>query len=218
MNRAAELGPSRFSWWQDWRGKTAAIIASGPTAKNAPIHLLRDRGVKFIAIKNNIELCPWADVVYDCDGVWFRNVGGLPDYKGLKLSYSDQACSQFSDIRKISIKMIDKILVDEPGLVGSGKNSGFQSLNIEVQFGATRIILVGYDMHGRDGVHWYGRNVGPGMNNPDDNNFSQWVRALDAAAPDLHRLGVEVANVSPTSMLRGFPHTTIERTIVDWNL
>lgn len=90
-------------------------------------------------------------------------------------------------------------------MVGSGGNSGFQALNLAVQFGARRILLVGFDMNDRGGVHWYGRNSWPMANNPDHNNFRRWIAAFEGAAPLLKSMGIEVVNLSPHSAIQCFP-------------
>jgi len=218
-NKAAELGQSRFKWWKDWRGECVAIIASGPSTKGAKLDLLRDR-IHVIAIKENVNLCPWADVVYGCDEAWWIHRRGLPEYKGVKISYAARACSTFRDIHKIEIRdpRCDRLLVDEPGAIGSGANSGFQALNLAVQFGVNGVILVGYDMHRRNGEHWYGRNMGYGMNNPSEDNFQRWVRGFDAIAGELKGRGIDVVNTSPSSALKCFRFSGIEQTLDAWGL
>lgn len=115
------------------------------------------------------------------------------------------------DIKRIKINIDrDDILTGEVGLVGSGGNSGFQALNLAVQFGALRIALVGFDMTDRSGVHWYGRNRWNRANNPDHSNFRRWITAFDRAAPDLKNMGVEVVNCSPHSALTCFPKVSVE--------
>ena len=42
--------------------------------------------------------------------------------------------------------------------IGGGGNSGFQALNLALQWGARKIILVGFDLTDENGLHWYGRN------------------------------------------------------------
>lgn len=208
-------------WFPDWRGECVAIIASGPSAKQATIGALKDR-VRVIAIKKNIELCPWADVVYGCDTAWWKSVRGLPDYKGLKLAWSAQVCTEYPEIRRVFIDDIrcDKILFDDIGHVGAGGNSGFQTLNLAVQFGARKILLVGFDMHDRSGVHWYGRNNWPGANNPSevDAGFPRFRRSFAAAAIELEKMGVEVVNASPISELKCFQKMTVEQTLAAWGV
>lgn len=96
------------------------------------------------------------------------------------------------------------VLTDEVGIVGDGGNSGFQAINLAVQFGAARILLVGFDMRVDLGVHWHGRH-GAGLGDPSEMNVSNWRRILDAAAPRFAELGVEVINCSPISALTGYP-------------
>lgn len=110
----------------------------------------------------------------------------------------------------------DQILTDEPGVLGWGGNGGFHALNLAVQFGARRIILVGYDLHipggRRDQVHWHGAH-GRGLNNPAPSILAKWRATFDAAAPRLKALGVEVLNASPASALTAYPKVSLEEAL-----
>lgn len=108
-----------------------------------------------------------------------------------------------------------KILVEEPGAIGAGGNSGFQALNLAVQFGAMRILLVGFDMHMAAGVHWHGDH-GKGLNNPRDHNFMKWRRTFDKAARTIRDIGVDVVNASLDSALTAFPKMTVEQAMERW--
>lgn len=201
--------------WPDWRGRTVAIIASGASVKKPDVALTRDR-LPVLAIKSNVELAPWADVVYGCDYPWWRSVRGLPDYKGLKLAYADRACDQYS-CRKVKIPDVkaDRLAFDEVGSVGAGGNSGFQALNLALQFGASRILLIGFDMAGQ---HWYGRNNWQGAGNPSEGNFKRWIAAFDVAAGQLAERGVEVINASPISAIKAYPKRSIAEALEAWGL
>lgn len=217
-NRACDLGPSKFPWWQDWRGQAAAIVASGPSTKKAGIELLRGR-LRVIAIKENVDLCPWADVVYGCDAAWWKNKRGLTDYSGLKVAFDTALRGCFRDINLIDVRgKVDRILLDEPGVVGGGGNSGFQAVNLAAQFGASRILLVGFDLHDRSGLHWYGRNVGQGRNNPNEDNFRRWRLAFEASADDFVKAGMDVVNASPISALKCFRRRGVAETLAEWGL
>ena len=217
INAAAERGPKEVKWWLDWRGKPSAIIASGPSIKGQKFDYLKDR-LKVIAIKRNVELVPWADVVYGCDAAWWKSVNGLPDYSGLRLGWEETIWPQLPQVNAIKIpdKVCDRLLVDTPGVIGSGRNSGFQSLNIAVQFGSPRIMLIGVDVGG-DG-HWYGRNNWAQANNPDPSNFYRWKVAFSACPPLLKELNVEVVNTSMVTTLACFRKATIEETLRRWEI
>jgi hypothetical protein len=204
--------------WPDWKGRDVAIIASGPSVKKADVELLKGRLTVF-AIKKNVELAPFAEAVYGCDYAWWASVNGLPDFSGAKFAYADRACDRYG-LRKIKIPepLSDSILTEEVGVVGAGGNSGFQALNLAVQFGARRVLLLGFDCQDRSGVHWYGRNMAQGMGNPSEGNFRRWRAAFLTAAPTLTGLGVEVINASPISDVKAFPRWSVADTLKQWGL
>jgi hypothetical protein len=107
----------------------------------------------------------------------------------------------------------DLMLFDEPGVIGSGGNSGFQALNLAAQFGASKIILIGFDMHSARGVHWYGPNRGRDMRNPLEHNYVSWRGALSKQARVLAGMGVQVVNVSPDSALDCFVRMPIDEAL-----
>lgn len=217
-NIAARKGADTVPWWKDWRGQAAAIIASGPSAKHAKVSALRDR-MRVVAIKECHELAPWADVVYGCDRMWWRDARGLPDYSGLKVAQAAELKTSFPDIQIIKVRTDkDEILLAEPGVLGSGGNSGFQALNLVAQFGATRILLIGFDMHDREGVHWYGRSNGMGRSNPTELNFPRWRAAFANVAPFFERQGIDVVNASKISDLKCFRRLSVLETLDAWSL
>lgn len=165
-----------------------------------------------------MRLCPWADVVYGCDGPWWENKRGLLDYRGVKLAHDTPVCVRYRDIHKIEVRDHNRMLFDEPGVIGSGGNSGFQALNLAAQFGARRILLIGFDMHAANGVHWYGRNVGKNMSNPGDHHYVRWREALRKQAGVLLSMGVDVVNASPDSAVTAFPKLTIDQALASWDV
>jgi hypothetical protein len=207
--------PTRPDWFLDWTGAAVAIVASGPSTRADQCRTLEGRIPRTIAIKENIELCPWADVVYGCDPAWWRNAFGLPNFKGLRVAHK----SPFSAVKQVKIDtQKDFLLTAEPGLIGCGGNSGFQSINLAVQFGAKRILLLGFDASDRGGVHWYGRANGDGRSNPGEWNFKRWRQSFENAATQAPGLGVEIINGSPLTALTCFQKMTVKDTLERWGL
>lgn len=95
------------------------------------------------------------------------------------------------------------MVFDTPGEIGWGSNGGFQAINLAVAFGATTVLLVGYDMSLERGIHWHGRHEA-GLNNPKQSSVEKWRRELDAQAPILEAMGVDVAVASPHSRLTAY--------------
>lgn len=108
-------------------------------------------------------------------------------------------------VHKITVvRSTDRLLVGNFGEIGWGGNSGFGALNLAVQFGVRRIVLVGFDMRIDKGLHWHGPHKG-GLHNPNPANVARWRRCIDEAAPVLEALGVTVVNASPVSALAAYP-------------
>lgn len=218
-------------WWPDWRGKACAIVASGPSAKHVNVSALRGR-LPVIAIKKSVELCPWADVVYGCDAAWWIFRNGLPEFRGLKIAWcgdNDHPTPKFGDLHHVRLDTSQnavfpfarrqyQMLFDECGLIGTGANSGYQALNLAVQFGSPRILLIGFDASDRGGAHWYGRNDWRNANNPDDDTFKCWRVAFNDAAVALKNKGIEVVNASPSSTLTCFKKQSIDATLASWGV
>jgi hypothetical protein len=197
-------------WFPDWRGQACAIIASGPSAKAAPIDLLRAKA-RIIAINESWQLCKWADVLYGCDAAWWRMRQGVEAFGGLKISQDREACDQFKDIRKVTVmSRSNDLLVDTPGTIGSGGNGGFQGINLAVQFGAARLLLIGFDMRVDLGEHWHPRHYPPLSNPHPNDNLPRWRAAIDGAATVLRSLGVTVINCSTVSLLKAYPKMTVQ--------
>lgn len=144
----------------------------------------------------------------------------MPQFAGIKVCQDANTCARFRDLHTVEVPdgYSTEILTDKPGVLGGGgPNSGFQAINLAVQFGATRIMLVGFDMHTVGGVHWHGAH-GDGLVNPHEVCFVKWRRILDAAAARFRSLGVELVNCSPHSALSAYPKMTIEQAMTRWSL
>jgi hypothetical protein len=218
-----EKGKAKLDWWKDWRGECVAIVAAGPSAKHVGVEKLKGR-INVIAINESFQLCPWADILYSCDKDWWGTRHGevKKKFSGLRLGF--QPCTEgvkAIDIVKTNKKHDDiyshSLHFDEPGLLGSGGNSGFQMINMSAQFGVTAIALVGFDMQMSQGVHWHGLHNVP-MRNPDTIQLSQWARRLDAVAGELYRQGIDVVNCSKLSALNAYPKLTIDEALDRWTL
>ena len=202
-------------WFPDWTGHAAAIVASGPSTKAKNVDLLRGK-VKVIAIKENVELAPWADVLYGCDAPWWINNLGAPKFRGLKITASEMLRPLKFDVRTIKVQGLDdRMHFDRSDNIGAGGNSGFQALNLAVAFGAERIALIGFDC---SGAHWYGRNRGPGRTNPDEWNFRRWRKAFEVSSVELKDRGFDVVNCSPDSTLTCFRKQTVAAALKEWGL
>lgn len=146
---------------------------------------------------------PWADILHACDFAWWEKYRGVPEFAGIKLSADRKVLQRAWGVHALRIhKNSDKLELLQTGAVGWGGNSGFHCLNLAVQMQPQRIILVGFDMRLDRGVHWHGAHQG--LNNPTAGNVARWRRSIDATAPLIAALGIDVVNASAVSALEGF--------------
>ena len=191
-----------------WEQCTAILLGSGPSLTQAQVEevfRLRQEGqVRVVAINTTFRLAPWADLLYACDGKWWRENPDALGFPGLKVT-QDQSVEGVLHIPSET----------EPGLsldpirIHQGANGGYQALNLAVLLGAKKIILLGFDMREIEGrKHWH-PNHSHGLNNPHQGLFDQWIENFRTTIPDLERAGVEVVNCSPGSALDAFPFSTL---------
>jgi hypothetical protein len=162
-------------------------------------------------------LAPWADVLYATDFPWWEKHRGVTEFHGLKLSQDPKVKGrpQWGVHQVEAVRSEDRLLVEFFGKIGWGGNSGFGAINLAVQFGVSRIVLVGFDMRlyspadaqrlfgSQDrAVHWHGAHQG--LHNPTTGNVARWRRVTDGAAPALRAMGVEVLNATPHSALAAY--------------
>lgn len=193
--------------WPDWSGETCVIVATGPSAC-VPLEEAKGKA-RVIAIKTSWKLAPWADALYGCDKPWWMANQGVPEFRGLKFSPSPTASKLYPAVTLVKLVPKAEILTGEIGRIGcglrsGGGHSGFQALNLAVQFGVRRIILVGFDMTLDRGEHWHPHAVGTKAKK-DRKGMTECRVALDQCAPQLSRLGVEVINAAPQSALVNYP-------------
>jgi len=198
-----------------WAGATVVCVASGPTAAAIDLEAARGRA-RVIAINDSWRLAPFADVLYGCDGEWWsrpydpgRGWPSAEAFAGVRVTQDLHAAERLGLRRVMVTRGVDRILTAQAGVIGSGSNSGFQAVNLAVQAGARRVVLVGYDYRDDLGLHWHGRHP-PGLNNPKAPMLARWAAALDGQAAALKALNVEVLNTSPVSALTAFRKIDLE--------
>lgn len=180
------------------------VIASGASAPAAIAST--PRGIPALAVNRGFELAPWADCLYGADAAFWKAHPGALSFPGLKFSASADKLKSEHDVRPVTIaqdggKRVNCPVRDITGVVGAGGNSGFQAVNLAAQFGAGRIVLIGFDF---TGGHWHPDHKRP-LRNPSAETLALWRNHMDAAAAVYRAWGVEVVNGSAISALKEFP-------------
>ena len=166
---------------------TWALLAPGPSASAEDAERVRAAGIPLGVISSAFPLAPWADFIAATDGGWWRKYPEVKQLAGRKYSMHE-------------VRGVERVKV--PGYVAV--NSGVLGLECAKRNGATRILLLGFDMHGS---HFFGPYTN-GLSNTSETkrrmHLSQYAR-WERANP-----GIEVINCTPGSALACFPRARLE--------
>ncbi|WP_440221842.1 hypothetical protein ACQQ2N_12160 [Dokdonella sp. MW10] len=96
-----------------------------------------------------------------------------------------------------------------PGRIRHGGNSGFAAASLALHFGASRIVLLGYDMQLTGGrTHHHGDHRA-GLGNPDADKLRTWCTRFAQLAAELP-VGVEIVNATRATALECFPRRDLD--------
>lgn len=172
----------------DWFGDAVVIIGSGPSAPDAPLEAVRGRA-KVIAINNSWKLAPWADMLFGCDGAWWFHHRGVPGFKGRRITASPAAAKKFN------IDLFASV----------GNNSGIRAIYLAEKLGAAKVLLVGFDMHAINGVHWHEPHPQT-LANPGPREIAIWREDMERIAKLFAAKAMQIINCTPGSALKCFPY------------
>lgn len=187
-------------------GGTVVCLGGGPSLTPEDVTYVRGKADAVIAINDSYRLAPWADVLYACDGKWWYWHGaeaGVKAFAGLKFAL-DPAAKRTAGVQVLK-KTGESGLELDPGGVRAGRNSGYQAINVAVHLGASRVVLLGYDMRGG---HWH-------KGHPDGSAppFAICLQRFATLVAPLKAAGVEVVNCTPKTALTAFRCAALRDTL-----
>ena len=185
-----------------WSTRPAIVIASGPSLSDEQLQLVEqahlEERVHVIAVNNTIERAPWADVSYFGDYTAIKHY--LPKLKPLTCAEwvtIDRAAAERWRLTHVKPASPNGLSLQRVHVNG---NSGFQAINLAVVFGATKVLLLGFDMRdAKDGRgHWFGDHPGHLV---QKRLYGEWLHKAETIVRDAKQLGVELVNCTPGSAL-----------------
>jgi hypothetical protein len=182
------------------------VAATGPSL--TPAVADRCRGHHTIAVNDAYRLLPFADVLYAGDADWWDVHDGVPGFAGERWSAHEALRNDKADlVDRYGLHLVAGPKHDaegfslDPARIHYGGNSGFQAINLAILFGATRILLVGFDMRTTTPRHFFGDHPFPLHNVAKYEHFhGAFVHAARLLPPH-----IEIVNCTPGSGLRCFP-------------
>lgn len=187
-------------------GDTFVCVASGPSLAKWQCRYIRDKAVEVIATNTSFKAISPPAIVYGCDGIWWDRYAREVREAGFEGWTQDAEAAQKYGLKYVKAKS-GRGLCHDPMQIFHGANSGYQAIGLAYVLGASRIILIGYDMqHTRGKTHWHGDHP-KGLTNA--HGINKWVRNFDALAVDLAAEGVGVVNCTVETALTCFPRADL---------
>lgn len=193
------------SWYNRWAGQTVICLASGPSLTKQQADLAIASGHKVIVTNSTWQIAPDCDVIYGCDHTWWNANWRAIDSDAERWT-QDKLAAHIPYMNRVLATSGNR-LSRKPGLIYTGRNSGFQIMQLAYQWGAKRILLAGYDMQFTGGkAHWHTDHRGM----PNASGVAGWAEQFEPMALDLLDEGVEVINCTRETALKCFPRMSLE--------
>lgn len=191
-----------------FKNETVFIIGGGPSLKGFNWSSLKNKNT--IAINKAYTVAPWSKVFYWTDSrfyKWYKN--DIDKLNGLKYTIN------YNNVYKNDIKVLKK--GKKHGLeinnttIAHGDNSGCAAINLAYHLGATKIVLLGFDLDFNKDTHFHdGYPVNPTSKKIYKNRFFVSFRYI---SKELEKKNIKVLNASETSILDCFEKITHEEAL-----
>lgn len=177
-----------------WDKETVYILGGGISLKKIDLSLLIDR--KCIGINNAYLLGDWVDVCYFGDSRWLdwhENLDKFKQswrkYKGLKISCSFKTRDK-PDIKYLELSKKQMGIETNLKRVCWNKTSGGSAVNLAYHLGASKIVLLGFDM--RNVGNWHDDHFI--KSEATDMTFDRFNRCWRFISEDLNKLNVDIVD------------------------
>lgn len=119
-----------------WAGETVAILGTGPSLTPAVLEAVR--GFRTIAVNHACRVAPWATAMLALDGLHF--IEDFKRFAGLRLSgFQDHRIDAFY------VGLMQERVTLQPGHTVEMRNSGLAAIRLAAIWGASRILLCGFN-------------------------------------------------------------------------
>lgn len=168
---------------------TWAVLASGPSLTQSDVD--RVRHLPCIAVSDAYVMAPWAQVLLSMDKAWWEEK--RPTFAGRKMCA--HAPKDVEGVERITAHL-------------SSINSGAAAIFQASTMGATKIILLGFDMSNKNGSHFFGKHLPP-LKETTEVRFKVFHAQFKTLAWQMTNRGVFVVNCTPGTALEAFPVSTL---------
>lgn len=198
----ATATPTTWHVPREWPGARCFILCSGESI-GPQTAMIRELKGRFIAVKHGVLVRPDADVLL-LAGEPEIELSLLPKFRGQHVVLrSGKGRAFYPDSVKVvtRAKHHDRLcpLTNHVG----GYDLGTSAINLAVHFGATEIVMLGYDMTG-------GHFCKHPLQHPPQEHFRRHMGPLTALNGDATQKGIRIVNCSPISAVTAFEKQPLE--------
>lgn len=191
--------------------RTIVVVGSGPSLRKRDVAYAARRA-ELLVVNDNYRLALKAPWLYACDGDWWdHHIAAVRrDFAGECWTQDRAAAARHG------LKWIQSVerpgLSTEPTLIHQGGSSGYQAINLAWHFGATKVVLLGFDMTGTGKRHWFGDHP-PNLMQTSPEGYATQRAAFETLPGQLRELGLSIINCNSASAIRCLPIMSIEEAL-----
>jgi hypothetical protein len=195
--------PPAWSVPREWPDARCFILCSGESIGPQAKLIARLCG-RFIAVKHGVLLRPDADVLFLAgEGTLTFERDLIQQFRGqYVIVRSKHHPGLPASVLRVARTKDHHALCDLRDHV-CGYDVGTSAINLAYHFGATEIVLLGYDMTG-------GHFCPHPLQNPPADHFRRHMSTLHYLASDAMRKGIRIVNCSPISKVTAFEKQPLE--------
>lgn len=199
--------PALWSVPRAWVGERCFVLCGGESLK-AQRDLVPHLTGRILAVKHGVLLRPDADVLFFA-GERPAEIAPplLKVFTGEHIVVRGRGHQVFPPhAKRVWRTATHEALSADPTMV-AGYDAGTSAINLAALFGATEIIVLGYDMRGG---RWFTGEVAHYLPNPPESDFQRHMSTLPRIAQDAARKGIRIVNCSPISRVTCFERQPLE--------
>lgn len=207
--------PRRWKVEPVFAGQTIAVLGAGPSLNAGDVERVRAAGWPMVAVNNALELAPDAAVHFFTDVRWHRWYGHSTPYRsfaGIRATLENwDLVARDPGLRPL-LNHGREGLCFAPGRICNGGSSGYAAMNLALQLGAVRLVLLGFDMQPVGGrTHFFGDH--PTATPPEV--YALMLSYFPTMRAELQARHLEVVNCTPGSALTTFPIRPLSEIVLD---
>lgn len=204
---ASWIAPPVWSVPREWPRARCFVLCGGESVL-AQRHVIPRLHGLMIAVKHGVLLRPDADVLFFA-GERPAEIAPplLTVFRGHYIVVRGRGHEVFPpESKRVLRPSTHERWCDDPTQV-AGFDAGTSAINLAIHFGATEIVLIGYDMQGG---RWFTGEIPHYLPQPPESDFQRHMAVLPALAADAKAKGIRIVNCSPTSRVTCFERQPLE--------